>query len=426
MGHHHFIARYDESTGAEFLHVMPLNRGITEMFVNNDNNFTLFTSFGGWGNNYTIINGDTVWTKTNKDAMIMTMDLNFQVLDTQRIWGTSTGYASFLEVTPRADGYDLYMSAYTSIYFNNDSLQNHQDHKNAHLRIDDDLDIVSAERLKFIANGASLSSFAYTDNATYMLLRQSAWGDTYFGSTAFPQNGNNQFWLIKLDANGDLDDSKLIANTANQYVSADMILADNDSFYILGQSNQDFTLDQGNFMTQQYAYNQFVFVADMSFNTAMLSTIADTIHGSQSSIYGSKLIDGSIYACGRLTDTVLINDGTYSFDGNHGWFGKLNISAPMDTTDTTNNDTIASVTPITSKQIRMFPNPANELLTISSSSDELESATIFDLAGKKVQIINLNQAVFTQISTSHLPNGIYFVDIKSDEQHIQKKLVISH
>ena len=327
---------------------------------------------------------------------------------------------------PRADGFDIYMSANTSIYYDNDSLTNHQDHKNAHVRINDDLDIVSAERLKYIANGANISAFHYTDDATYMLMRQSAWGDTYFGSTLFPQNGNNQSWLITLDANGDLDDSKLIASTANQYVTASMILAENDSFYILGQSNKQFTLDQGSFFTQQYAYNQFVFVADMSFNTAMLSTIADTVYRSQSSIYGAKLIDGSIYACGPFTDTVLINDDTYSFDGNHGWFGKLNISAPTDTTDTTNNDTIASVTAIGSNEIRLFPNSGNQFVTITSDADCLETTTILDLTGKQVQVIQLSQANIDEINTAQLPNGIYFIDIKSGEQHIQKKLVINH
>ena len=65
----------------------------------------------------------------------------------------------------------------------------------------------------------------------------------------------------------------------------------------------------------------------------------------------------------------------------------------------------AGLIDIDQNEIRVYPNPANDVLNISLSN--VDSITISDINGK--QILTLDSNTFHQINTSNLQSGIYFI-----------------
>lgn len=62
-----------------------------------------------------------------------------------------------------------------------------------------------------------------------------------------------------------------------------------------------------------------------------------------------------------------------------------------------------------SSRFSVYPNPANDVLQLSSDS-EMKSVKLYDLTGKVVEQIDLNGALSQEINISNLKNGIYFLE----------------
>ena len=71
----------------------------------------------------------------------------------------------------------------------------------------------------------------------------------------------------------------------------------------------------------------------------------------------------------------------------------------------------------------MYPNPANNSLNIVSYAAGINSVRIYNLNGQEVlnTSVNANQI---KINTSSLTNGLYIVDIKSNNTSVKRKLII--
>lgn len=76
--------------------------------------------------------------------------------------------------------------------------------------------------------------------------------------------------------------------------------------------------------------------------------------------------------------------------------------------------------------IRIFPNPANDQLQINVSGSKTNyTATITNSLGQHMHSYSFNRSVI--VSTSALPNGVYYICMTSSEQKTKVyKLVISH
>ena len=81
--------------------------------------------------------------------------------------------------------------------------------------------------------------------------------------------------------------------------------------------------------------------------------------------------------------------------------------------------------------VKVYPNPANELLIIEINS-ELEVGSriqLLDMQGKIVfneRILNQLNEYRNEISTSDLAPGMYLLQISDDENSIQERIVIQH
>jgi len=88
--------------------------------------------------------------------------------------------------------------------------------------------------------------------------------------------------------------------------------------------------------------------------------------------------------------------------------------------------------------LQLYPNPTNGEFRVSSSEFKIENIEIFDVMGRKVQgfefrvpsseTLNLkpetrNPKPETTINVSHLPTGIYFIRIQTENDVITQKIV---
>jgi aminopeptidase YwaD len=85
--------------------------------------------------------------------------------------------------------------------------------------------------------------------------------------------------------------------------------------------------------------------------------------------------------------------------------------------------TALSVNELVAQTTEIYPNPANNVLNIISYTVGINSISIFNLNGQEVlnTTVNANQI---RINTSSLANGVYIVDIKSNNTSVKRKLVI--
>jgi len=66
----------------------------------------------------------------------------------------------------------------------------------------------------------------------------------------------------------------------------------------------------------------------------------------------------------------------------------------------------------TSAAFSIYPNPANDVLHIASDT-ELNSARVFDVAGKLVKEVNIGGAFSNALDISELNNGVYILEIET-------------
>lgn len=71
--------------------------------------------------------------------------------------------------------------------------------------------------------------------------------------------------------------------------------------------------------------------------------------------------------------------------------------------------------------IKVFPNPTKNIVNISSSMDiEITNTVIYDLTGK---IVLQSRQNLRQVDVSHLPNGIYILDLVTDRGRASYKII---
>lgn len=74
-----------------------------------------------------------------------------------------------------------------------------------------------------------------------------------------------------------------------------------------------------------------------------------------------------------------------------------------------------------SPSFRIFPNPANDFLNVSSRNNE--KIKIINAVGQTMELIQLNANSITNISTSNYSNGIYFIIIDGG---FSSKFIVNH
>jgi hypothetical protein len=81
---------------------------------------------------------------------------------------------------------------------------------------------------------------------------------------------------------------------------------------------------------------------------------------------------------------------------------------------------------ITSNSFSLSPNPASNYFTISLSNHKKDEVTVADIAGKIIYTNTIKETPQLEINTSTFSEGVYIVQVKSDEFVFTKKVFIVH
>lgn len=74
--------------------------------------------------------------------------------------------------------------------------------------------------------------------------------------------------------------------------------------------------------------------------------------------------------------------------------------------------------------VSIFPNPSNGVLNLQANAIQFESLAIYDITGKLVKRLTLNNQMETQIHLTNIKPGVYMAQIQTDKGKVNRKLVI--
>jgi hypothetical protein len=75
--------------------------------------------------------------------------------------------------------------------------------------------------------------------------------------------------------------------------------------------------------------------------------------------------------------------------------------------------------------ITLYPNPSQMNCTISSNK-AIQRIRVYDLGGRKVEDVFVNGNVLYELNTSDYANGLFQIEIQTEESTEVKKLIVSH
>jgi hypothetical protein len=99
----------------------------------------------------------------------------------------------------------------------------------------------------------------------------------------------------------------------------------------------------------------------------------------------------------------------------------FDFNSPVVTNTTLNTVDVTGISDIQKAEpfLALYPNPANSVLNISTNSLHPKSLTIYDASGRKVS----EQAFTTSLDISGLSQGIYLLEVKSEEGITRRRFV---
>jgi hypothetical protein len=255
-------------------------------------------------------------------------------------------------------------------------------------------------------------------------------------------HGSNDIWLIKLDSNGVKQWQKCYGGTNND--AGHSTKPTNDNGYIVlsecKSNDGDISGNHGDFDFWVAKLSPLNCLASFSLYpdslTQHLYWAINQSYGIPPIHYDWNWGDGSPH------DTIEFPSHIYA---NGGWFTIcLSITdssgcsssqcfnhflARMETTNTMVYvnvvATIPTAIPLTnSSDIYLFPNPSSDKFIITTSQQLNSLLQIFNPLGEKIMEQNISSPK-TEINLSNHPNGIYFVQLKTDEGVVTRKIILS-
>lgn len=130
--------------------------------------------------------------------------------------------------------------------------------------------------------------------------------------------------------------------------------------------------------------------------------------------------DGSAVVSGAVVNHVYTSPGIYTvtlFASNHQCTAQASYEVRV-------VDGVTGINDVNVHGIKVFPNPANERITILSNG--AVSIEIADLTGKIVRRASTNNDKVSLIETSSLANGVYLVTLTQDGIRSTQRIVIAH
>ncbi len=292
------------------------------------------------------------------------------------------------------------------------------------------------------AYGGSDDDFAYnilrTEDDKLVIAGSTDSMDGQVGVTV----GEWDCWLIKIDANGELEWKQKFGYSNNEEVSD--LISYNKNYFVIGSSNSAerkdahgnsdawvLQVDHSGNIIGDYSYGseekdcvhsaiatpEGIYISGESeFNDSKDGWLMQ-IDGN-GSILQSQYIGGSDYdLLNDITyrdNAIYITGSSYSSDGDMTQnFGESDALVAKLGTGNTPHD----------YNIKVFPNPASNHLTIVLDKIGIERVSIFNSVGQVVHSMNANNFFQEQIDVSAWTSGVYTIEVLSNNELVQTQFV---
>jgi hypothetical protein len=130
--------------------------------------------------------------------------------------------------------------------------------------------------------------------------------------------------------------------------------------------------------------------------------------------------DGSSDVTGNVVDHTFLSPGIYVVT----LTVSNNVCVSQSTFEVVVDQDVTGLSDVSVNDIRLFPNPANESVTLVS--DGKGFVQVVDMNGRLVATQALNSERVVSLSTSALSNGVYLVQLIHDGSIATRRLVVAH
>ncbi len=212
--------------------------------------------------------------------------------------------------------------------------------------------------------------------------------------------GGQDFWVLKLNALGELEWEKNYGGTQNDFANEIQLTSDG-GYVITGQTNSDDNDVSGN--PGSFVFDYWAIKIDNTGNLLWQNCL-----GGGSSDFGNSIhqtTDGGYIVAGRASSN------NYDVSGNHGNYDFWVVKLEAETLGIDDN--------FISDVIKVYPNPVSTILNISTKK-QIESVRMYDVLGKLV----FQSSAINQINVSDYKSGVYLVKLESNDNVITKKIII--
>ncbi|MGB9852673.1 MAG: T9SS type A sorting domain-containing protein [Candidatus Kapaibacteriota bacterium] len=232
-----------------------------------------------------------------------------------------------------------------------------------------------------------------------------------FRDNSFTNQGSYDFFIIKLDTNGNIIKARSFGNYSDEY--AKKIVQDKNGNILIGGYFASSTLSLDDLTASNSASDSFsdIFVAKFDPDLKPLWIQSAGGKGEDQSFAIAVDNNGNVYQTGNFESREIFFNKTsiYNFGYSNIFLAKLNPKLPLEV-DQSNNPT---------QELKIFPNPFEETVQIVPfESNFAEKCQLFNPMGEIVQEFQLPGP--TKIIFGNLPAGIYFIKFKNKVYTIHK------
>jgi len=224
------------------------------------------------------------------------------------------------------------------------------------------------------------------------------------GDKSENSNGENDFWIIKLNNLGEIEWENTIGG--NDLDSRPIAFPSQEGGYIVaGSSWSNISGDK----TENSKGDEDFWI--LKLNDEGQIEWQKTIGGSGSDwIFDIIQNNDSSYTIAGNSYSNISGDKTENSQGESDYW-IINFSTPLSVADNT-----------FSNSIKLYPNPVKNLLFIIGSEKNIDNLSIYSPLGNVLNNISVNNVSAT-IDVSGLATGIYYVKLNSDNHSIIKKFI---
>jgi hypothetical protein len=286
------------------------------------------------------------------------------------------------------------------------------------LRLDSSGDFIWAKSI-----GGSLDEVAYsvgTDMSNNLYISGDFKGTVDFdpnsGSFNLTANGGYDYFIQKLDQNGDLSWAKAVGGSgADGCYAADVDSSGN--IYLTGKFNDMVDFDPNAGVTNMTSSGfDDIFIEKIDANGDFIWV--KTMGGSNSLDVGRGITSdlfGNIYLTGSFNGTTDLDPGPDN--SNHTTSGLYDFFTTKLAILPNGFEAISDHLPIT-----LYPNPVSTSLYIANDNLKISKIYLYDIVGNLVQTMEFET---NAIDFSSLPSGVYFVEIITNKGKITHKVLKS-